>query len=508
MKSRTLQRYWPETLLIVALTLPWVSLLVLGCVWLWQGGHVWRWALGAAALALITWPLVRFVRRRADAEARLALGDLAAPSRSWSEAEHDAWNALLALADATPPFSLTELDPILARAQDTIDTVARRLHPEAHSAWAQFTLPEVLLLGERLCREVRREALGHIPGVRTLRLSHLLWMHRQNERYGATAQAGWRLGYGLWRIARAMLNPLQAAGQETSGLWVDKAASVLSYRLRAYATRMFVLEVGRAAIDLYSGRLALSVQELGAAQASDMAAPEVATAPVRIILAGQVNAGKSSLVNALGEETRCAVGPMPTTARATEYRLELDGQPAVSLVDMPGLSDGLEQDLRSQAERADLVLWVASATQPARAPDRQALDSLRAWGREQLARRPPRIILALTHIDELRPANEWAPPYDLASPAGAKARNVVAAINSVASALDLPASDIVPIAMPPRREVYNVDALWARIGLELDEARLVQLDRRRVGAQRRSLRELATQLGRAGRLMVGGIAQG
>src|SRR5262249_85901 len=153
------------------------------------------------------------------------------------------------------------------------------------------------------------------------------------------------------------------------------------------------------------------------------------------------------------------------------------------------------------AERADLVLWVASATQPARSADRQALDDFRAWASAQLARRPPRVVLALTHIDELRPANEWAPPYDLATSAaaaGAKARNILAAIHSVASALDLSADAIVPVAMPPDdRKPYNIDALWARIGLDLDEARLVQLDRLRIGIQRVSLRELANQLGHA-----------
>jgi uncharacterized protein (DUF433 family) len=62
-----------------------------------------------------------------------------------------------------------------------------------------------------------------------MRLSHLLWVHRQNERYGPVAQTGWRMGFGLWRVIRAALNPLQAAGQETSGL---EAASVTGVRLR------------------------------------------------------------------------------------------------------------------------------------------------------------------------------------------------------------------------------------------------------------------------------------
>jgi uncharacterized protein len=267
-------------------------------------------------------------------------------------------------------------------------------------------------------------------------------------------------------------------------------------------TQQFVLEVGRAAIDLYSGRLALSEEELRLAQERDRAPAAVAVAPVRILLVGQVNAGKSSLVNALALETRCAVGPLPTTARVAEYQLELEGRPAVSLVDIPGLADGFAQELRAQAERADLVLWVASATQPARSADRQALDDLRSWARAQLARRPPRMVLALTHIDELRPSVEWIPPYDLATPAGPKARNILAAIHS-----ELPAGAIVPVAMPPDRKPYNLDALWARIAVELDDARLVQLDRLRIGGQRLSLRELAHQLGQAGRFIMEGSAK-
>jgi predicted GTPase len=504
-----LRRYWPETLLFLAVALPWLSLLVLGMLWLWQGGHVWQWAIGAALLALLAWPLARSVRRRANAEARLALGELAEPSAGWNVVERDAWAEVLAIADATAPFSFIELDPLVASARQTIEAVSRRFHPEAHTAWAQFSLPEALLLAERLCRDVRREALRHIPGVRQMRLSHLLWVQRQSDRYGEVAHRGWRVGYGVWRVVRAVLNPLQAAGQEASGMFVEKAASVFSYRLRAYATRLLVLEIGRASIDLYSGRLALSDDEVRAARERDMAATAEPLAPVRIVLIGQVSAGKSSLLNAMAQEIRGAVGPLPTTSRAAEHRLDLEGRPTVMLVDMPGIGESSEtpSDLLAQAERADLIMWVASATQPARAPDRKGLDDFRAWARSQLARRVPPVLVALTHVDELRPAIEWTPPYDVIAPAGPKARAIRAALDAAARALDLPVDVIVPVAMPPGREPYNIDALWARIASELDEAKLVQLDRLRVGQRGLSLREVAGQLGHAGRTIIKGIVK-
>jgi len=64
---------------------------------------------------------------------------------------------------------------------------------------------------------------------------------------------------------------------------------------------------------------------------------------------------------------------------------------------------------------------------------------------------------------------------------------------------------VVPLALPPGREPWNVDALWVRLAAALDEARLAQLDRLRVGRQGVSLRELVEQLGRAGSTVIKGI---
>jgi predicted GTPase len=238
-----------------------------------------------------------------------------------------------------------------------------------------------------------------------------------------------------------------------------------------------------------------------------MADAAAAVGLVRIVLIGQTSAGKSSLVNGLAQAAQCAVGPVPTTARATEYRLEREGRPAVSLVDTPGLGERSAPELIELAGRADLILWVASATQSAREPDRQSLDAFRAWAKSQLARRVPPLVLALTHVDELRPARDWSPPYDVSAPTRPKAQAIRAAIDAVARALDLPADAIVPVALPACREPYNLDALWARIALELDEAKLVQLDRLRVGQQRLNLRELAHQFGHAGRIIIKGIVE-
>jgi uncharacterized protein len=77
--SDLFRRHWREMLLSLTLALPWLSLVVLGSVWLWQSGLGWAWSLAAGMLGLLAWPLARSVRQGAKAEARLALADQAEP---------------------------------------------------------------------------------------------------------------------------------------------------------------------------------------------------------------------------------------------------------------------------------------------------------------------------------------------------------------------------------------------------------------------------------------------
>jgi predicted GTPase len=99
-------------------------------------------------------------------------------------------------------------------------------------------------------------------------------------------------------------------------------------------------------------------------------------------------------------------------------------------------------------------------------------------------RSPRAVLLVLTDIDQLKPAVEWNPPYDIEAPMSAKAKTIRDAIDSVARSLDFPLHAVVPVAMQPGREAYNLDTLWARMIPELREAKLVQLDRHGLAVQR------------------------
>jgi hypothetical protein len=241
-----LRRRWPEALLIAAVTLPWLALLGLGTLWLWQRGYAWVWAIVAAALALLAWPLTRLVRRRQNAELRTALGDCGEPSPAWNVREREAWSAVLAIADATAPFSFIDVDPLLAKARQVVEAVAEQLHPQTQAPWAQFSLPDVLLLTERVSQDLRRDALRMIPGVRFIKLDHVLQVKQMVDRYGPI----WTAGYNLWRVIRGIWNPAAAAAREISGVFDSNVATVLSDGVRRGLTQDFVRRIGRAAIDL------------------------------------------------------------------------------------------------------------------------------------------------------------------------------------------------------------------------------------------------------------------
>ena len=93
------------------------------------------------------------------------------------------------------------------------------------------------------------------------------------------------------------------------------------------------------------------------------------TRPWRVVVAGDVNAGKSSLVNAIAGHARSIVSAEPGTTRdVLETRLVLDGW-EIDLIDTAGLRDdpagptevaGIAR-ARAAAAEADLVLYVVDA---------------------------------------------------------------------------------------------------------------------------------------------------
>ena len=105
---------------------------------------------------------------------------------------------------------------------------------------------------------------------------------------------------------------------------------------------------------------------------------------VKVVIAGRPNVGKSSLLNALLQEERALVTPLPGTTRDTiEERIAIRGIP-VQLIDTAGIrmhEDPVEalgiERARQKLGEADLVLFLVDALAGMGESDREFYHNLR-----------------------------------------------------------------------------------------------------------------------------------
>lgn len=497
----------------LGLALPVLSLVPLGSLWLWERGLLVWWAGAACVTTGLAWALQRWLL----APLKLAPNDLPAADHdetvdagvdaTWTPGERAAWQRVQEVARAVDPERLKTRAEIIELGQRTVEAVARELHPERKEPLLQFTAPEALALIARVSGRMNAFVRESVPLGDRLTLAQMRTLYEWRGAVEVAEQA-----WSLWRVLR-LVNPASALANEVrERISKELMAWGKSHIARKLAT-VFVEEVGRAAIDLYGGRLRIAPERLerhvSAASTSDMA--EAATdlaEPLRLLVAGQVSVGKSSLVNALGQEARAAVDALPATARFTPYRLDRDGLPAALIVDSPGLAANQPPAATFVDEVAgcDLLLWVCAANRADREIDRQALAAVRGHFAAHPERRMPPVLVVLTHVDRLRPFQEWRPPYDLLDTASPKAASMRAAVEAVAADLGVQQDDVIPCSLSVDVPVYNVDAIWAAIAARLPEAqraRLVRTLRDAAGAW--DLSRIWSQAVSGGRVLVGAI---
>ncbi len=145
--------------------------------------------------------------------------------------------------------TIADHDAALNLARETIETVARRLHPETHNAVWQFTVPEALAIGERVSRRLSQFVATHVPFGDRMTVSQMLQIYRARSVVDTAGKV-----YDIWRVIR-MANPATAITHE---MRERLTKAVMTWGRDQVSRRLlvaYVEEVGRAAIDLYGGRL-------------------------------------------------------------------------------------------------------------------------------------------------------------------------------------------------------------------------------------------------------------
>ncbi len=466
--------------------LPVAALLPLGLWWLWQSGTARYWLAAMLASSAAGYGLQVWLRRR---DQRLLADAETGPDPGWPPNSQAAWDAVTDLAVGLRPedWPLADGPRLWTLGRSALERVAHTYHPRREQPLLELTLPHGLLIIERASRDLRTEIAGQIPMSHRLTLGDLVRVYR----WKATAE---RL-LDLYRAGRLVINPASALLSEAWERLRQRAFGAAWTDLHRWLLQEYVRKVGYYAIELYSGRLTLGDADLAAVTKASQRDLEQATAakgdqavePLRILVLGRANSGKSSLINALFGRltTPTDILPDPKTP-VSPYRLERDGLIAALVFDTPGVDMGglTPKALDRLVSDADLVLWVTAAHRPDRHEERAALDRIRARWAARPDRHPPPLLVAVSHIDRLRPPREWQPPYDLTDPQGPKAVNIRAAVEAAAEDLAMPIADVIPVCLAEGR-VYNVaDSLWAAV-----------LDRQEAADRVRLLRCLGAQKG-------------
>ena len=519
-------------LLVVAL--PVATLVVAGLVLLWQKNLlltttlIWLLLSAIAYAILVYWPKQKTKRTaHHSAESQDQLAETANPQdssdqsdaankhdldnlprqlptpSSWTKQDHEVWNhSCLSIEQQLKGNPDWQALPDLALTQ--LALISEHYHGTGKNAQFQFTVPELLLVVSETSRRYRQLVIEHVPFVDKFSIATGSTLLDQKDNIGA----GFKWFSRIRRTVR-LLNPASAVVGELRDLISNKIFSQASQAVQNDLKRLLLQEAAQVGIELYSGKLIVSDDELAmyrsqAAQADEQRRVEEAE-PVRIVLLGQTSSGKSSLVNALTDVLQAEVDVLPVTKQLHAHELHMDEGHVASLIDTPGI-DGTTNTLDllvNAAMDADLLIWLAKATQPARAPDKQLQAAIQKRFDEQNEKLQPPVIMALTHIDQLSPKSQWSPPYDLQSD-DAKAQSIVAAIHSAQSAIGLTDNTLaVPVYVGQAHARYNVDALASQIMMLSDTLMNVQLNRRRLelGSSAYSWRERWSQTTKLGRVI-------
>jgi hypothetical protein len=429
------------------------------------------------------------------------------PSHIGTEREAEAWSAVVAMAEGIDPQRITTRDDAIALATQTIEVVAGRLHPEKSDAKWQFTVPEACAIAEQTAARLGAFVSTSIPLGDRLTIAQALALYRWRGAVSVAERA-----YDAWRLIR-LANPATAVTHEMrdrlSRQMLDWSRDQVAGRL----ARALVLETGRSAIDLYSGRLVVSLERdrsrgQPSTPSSEPLLPPEAPRVVRSLIAGPDSSAIKALLHHRASFAQIeAEQARPATPPAVTETPVADRYADIVLVEGPGFPTGdaaagrpLVNAVMRVADRTlecDMLVWMTQAVgkgadagdDPGFGGERAAIDAVRSVFRDRPERRIPPIIIAVTADTTGNDASGRAGPVDADMAAQLAKR--------VADRLGVEESSVVVSSQP--------EPVMAAMVQHIDAAR--RAARLRHAAQERrklkSWRRVAQQSATAGRLLGG-----
>src|SRR5215510_14261938 len=325
---------WRWWVLGACVGLPLLVFGVTGALWLYE--HHWLKWVGLAFLcgeALFLWLLRRWSRT----DAALLPQPPAVLPPTFAPRDEAAWALVQTYLERIDrgDIVLEGLEQFLSLGREILERIAAHYNPDKREPLLAIQVP-------LLCRAIEETARDLAQATAALPLAHRITI--EDAVRGYRLQQKLQPAYNVYRLLYPLFNWQNALFQR---LVTDRLFDLTKQTLSQWLLKWYVDRVGYHAIELYSGKLLLTRQfDLSAPPPRTATAETLATsqpamaAPMRILVAGQVKAGKSSLVNALFDTAPAATDVLPMTTQVTSYvldRPELGGTVLIS--DMGGYED-------------------------------------------------------------------------------------------------------------------------------------------------------------------------
>jgi len=434
--------------------LPLLCLLSLGLLWLFENGKLFYFIPIFLLSSLIGYFIFKFSVKRSLQF--LSVYEPQVPE--WSnQKDESAWDIVRVYQEriSKKEYNPENPDDYLKISRNLLKDLSSHYYPDRQDPELEVSIPHLLHALSRtiddLNVQIKKIPASHLITINSIRKTHR--SYKKIKKY-----------YDFAQFFYLVLRPKTILFQ-----WIKKnMTKLLMENISAWFMGTFVFFFGQRIIELYGGKILLTEDYFDDAKISEKSqkgmersrefAEKVKEQPVTITVCGQVNSGKSSLINAIFGDMKSATDRLPATDGIIPFVLkEPDDENCLIIYDTPGYEAAGEKYLSiilKQALESDIIILCSFATNAAREPDRIFLEKMRERIDKSGKFFPP-VIIVTAGIDLIRPVTVWSVPFDLVNPQTNKEIMISKMVDVVKKELGESIKGIVPVCLLEEK-LYNV----------------------------------------------------